>query len=163
MYDKYCRNSIKNAERGNHSTGKLKFTTIVDSSQIKQWSVFLSNGNNKVELIQFSVSRWERQIMINGDAKLCVAFDEQCICIKADGSSELNEDTECNQEETNTRMLLHAQNIYHSTEIDIIHTLDTDVLIIAIGISTDIPRNLFIRTRTKSNAPIISVEKVKNP
>ena len=101
--------------------------------------------------------------MINGDAKLCVAFDEQCICIKADGSSELNEDIECNQEETNTRMLLHAQNIYHSTKIDIIHTLVTDVLIIAIGISTDIPSNLFIRTRTKSNAPIISVEKVKNP
>ena len=71
------------------------------------------------------------------------------------------EDLECNQEEANTRMLVQAQHIYHSTKNVIIHAPDNDVLIIAIAISTKIPGNQFIRTGTKSNARIISVEKVK--
>ena len=64
-------------------------STLVGSSQIKLWSAFLSNGNNKAELIPFMVSRWERHILIIGDSKLYIAFDEQCICIRADGSSEV--------------------------------------------------------------------------
>ena len=130
-------------------------------SKIKQWGAFLSNGNNKAELIRFLVSRWKSQSSIIGDAKLYVAFDEKCICIKADGFSELIEDLECNQEEADTRMLLHAHHICHSAEKVIIHTPDTDVLLIAIAASIQIPDKLFIRTGTKSKARIISIEKVK--
>ena len=161
VFDVYYKNSIKNAERGNRSSGKLQFKVIVGSSKIKQWGAFLSNGNNKAELIRFLMSRWKIQSSIIGAAKLCVAFDEKCICIKADGSSELIEDLECNQEEADTRMLLHAHNICHSTENVIIHTPDTDVLLIAIAASIQIPGKLFIRTGTKSKARIISIEKVK--
>ena len=107
------------------------------------------------------MSRWERQSLINGDAKLYVAFDEQCICIKADRSSELIEDLECYQDEADTRIILHAQHVCHTTENVIIHMTDTDVLIIAIAESTEFPGNLFIRSGTKNNTPIISVEKVK--
>ena len=73
-----------------------------------------------------------------GDVQLSVAFDEQSICIKADGSSELIENLGCNQEEVDTRMLLHAQHVCYSTENVIIHTPDTDILIIVIAISTEI-------------------------
>ena len=97
--------------------------------------------------------------MIIADAKLYVVFDEQCICIKADGSSELTKDLECNQEEAYIRMLLHAQHICHSTENVTILAPETDVLVIAMAISTKISGNLYIRN--KSNACIISAEKVK--
>ena len=96
--------------------------------------------------------------MIIGDAKLYVVFDEQCI--KADGSGGLVKDLEYNQEETNTRMLLHAHHVYYSTDNAIICTPDNHVLITAIAISTEIPGNLFIRFGSKSNAHIKSVEKV---
>ena len=69
--------------------------------------------------------------MIIEGAKLYVAFHEQCICIKTDGSSKLIEDLECNQEEVNTRMLLHAEHICRSTENVIIHASEADALIIA--------------------------------
>ena len=56
-------------------------------------------------------------------------------------------------------MLLHAQHICHSTENVTILAPETDVLVIAMAISTKISGNLYIRN--KSNACIISVEKVK--
>ena len=89
MFNAYYTNSIKNQKRGNRSTGKLQFKTVVGSSQIKQCSSFLSNGSNKAELIRFFVSRCERQLLIIGNGKLYVVFDEQCISTKADGSGEL--------------------------------------------------------------------------
>ena len=104
------------------------------------------------------MSRCPRQLLIIGDAKLYVVFDEQCI--KADGSGGLVEDLECNLEEANTRMLLHTHHVYYSTDNAIICTPDNHVLIIAIAISTEIPGNLFIHFGTKSNARIKSVEKV---
>ena len=45
--------------------------------------------------------------------------------------------------------------------IDVNADVNTDVLIIAIVISSEIPSNLFIRFGTKNDARIISVEKVK--
>ena len=58
-------------------------------------------------------------------------------------------------------MLLHAHHICHSTENVIIHAPETDILVIAMAISAEISGNLCIRSGTKSNAHIISVEKVK--
>ena len=108
VFDRYYENSIKNSERSNRSTGDLQFRNIIGSSLIKQWGAFLSNGDNKAELIRFLVSRWERQNQILGDAKLYVAYDEKCLCIQTSGPSVLINDLECSQEEANTRMLLHA-------------------------------------------------------
>ena len=42
----------------------------------------------------------------------------------------------------------------------VIHTPDTDVLLIALAVSTNIDANLFIRTGVKNNARIISITKV---
>ena len=107
------------------------------------------------------MSRWERQSLIIGDAKLYVAFDEQTICIKTDRFSELIEDLKCYQDEADTRMLLHAQHVCHTTENVMIHMADTDVLIITIAVSTEFLGNLFIRSGTKNNTAVISVEKIK--
>ena len=68
------------------STGKLQFKSIVGSSVIKQWGVFLSNGCNKTELIRFLVRRWQSGSLL-GDVKLYVAYDESCFCIEAAGSN----------------------------------------------------------------------------
>ena len=73
---------------------------------------FLSNENNKTEFFRFLVSRWERQGFIIGDTNLHVVFDEQCICMKTDGSSELIEDLECNQEKLRPECC-YTQHICH--------------------------------------------------
>ena len=53
----------------------------------------------------------------------------------------------------------YIQHMCHSTENVIIHAPETDVIIIAISISTEISGNLCRRTDTKSNACIVSIEK----
>lgn len=162
VFDVYRENSIKNAERGHRSTGVLQFKTILGFCKIKQWSAFLSNGNNKTELIRFLVRRWQSKSSFLGDMKLFVAYDEKCVCIEPDGTNVFVEDLECSQEEADTRMLLHAQHICQSTAQNVlIHTPDTDVLLIAINASIQISANLYIRTGTGNNVRIISVEKVK--
>ena len=92
---------------------------------------------------------------------LYVAYDEKCICIEANGSSYFNANLECNHEEVDTRMLLHAQHICQTTENVVIHTPGTDVLVIVIAVSAEIPGNLFNRIGTKNNEGIISIEKLK--
>lgn len=161
VFDVYLEDSIKNAERGKREVGKLQFKTILGSQQIKQWGAFLSSGNNKTELIRFLVRRWKNNCSIIGNIKLYVAFDDQCIHIQENGSSQLIEELQCNHEEADTRMLLHAKHMSPSVRNVLIHTPDTDVLVIAIDASTQIDSDLFVRTGIKSNARIISINKVK--
>ena len=104
--------------------------------------------------------RWQSGSLL-GDVTLYVAYDESCVGIEAAGSNTVVGDHECNQEVADTRMLLHVQYICQSTENVLIHTPDTDVLLIAIAASIQISGNLFIRTGTGSNTQIISIENVK--
>ena len=59
------------------------------------------------------------------------------------------------------RILLHAKHIYQLIENVVIHTLNTDVLLIAIAASGQISGSLFIRTGTKNKVRITSIDKVK--
>ena len=71
--------------------------------------------------------------------KFYVSFDEECICKQSNGLCELVEARECKHEEADTRILLHANHICQSTENVVIHTPDTDVLLVAIVASGQIP------------------------
>ena len=91
-----------------------------------------------------------------------IGFDERCIRLDSTGTCVFVTELECNHEEADTRMLLHAHHASQSTENIVIHTPDTDVLLIAIAASSQISGNIFIRTGTKNKVRIISIEKVKN-
>ena len=47
VFDVYWENSIKNAGRGNCSTGQIQFSVIIGSAKITQWGTFLSDNKNK--------------------------------------------------------------------------------------------------------------------
>ena len=57
--------------------------------------------------------------------------------------------------------MFHAKKISESVRRILIHTPDTDVFLIALGVSSQISANLFIRTGTQNKARIISLSKVK--
>ena len=59
VFDVYKSDSIKNAERIRRSSGQLQFCNIVATQKIKQWNQFLSSGDNKMQLIDFIVNRWQ--------------------------------------------------------------------------------------------------------
>ena len=120
----YRENSIKNAEKGNHSTGQIEFSVIVGSAKITEWGTFLSNKKNKSQLIRFLVSRWKSQCSTIGESNFYVSFDKECVCIQSNGSFEPVEALGCNHEEADMRILMYANHIYQSTENVVIHTLD---------------------------------------
>ena len=161
VFDVCRENLIKNAEKGNCSTGQIEFNVFVGSTKITQWGTFLSNNKNKSQLIRFLISRWKSQCSAIGESKLHVSFDEECVCLQSNGSCESVEALGCNHEEADMRILLHANRICQSTENVDIHTPDTDVLLIAIAASDQIPGSLFIRTGTKNKVRIITINKVK--
>jgi hypothetical protein len=70
---------------------------------------------------------------------------------------------ESTQEEADTRMMLHAihgtNQLIHNI---VIHTPDTDVVIIAMAVSETVSSSLYIKTGTKNRTRIISLNDVKS-
>ena len=112
VFGVYRENSMKNAKRGNRSTGQIQFNVIIGSAKITQWGTFLSNNKNKSQLIWFLVWRWTSQCSAIGESKLYVFFNEECVCIQSNGLCEPAEAYACNHEETETAILLHENLIY---------------------------------------------------
>ena len=91
-----------------------------------------------------------------------VAYDTFCVNLRSNDERQLRSELSCNYVGTDTRMLLHAEQISDTNIRNIvISTLDTDVFLIGIAASNQINANLFIRTGTKNKARIISISKVK--
>ena len=153
--------SIKNAERENRSVGKIRFKVIVGASKINQWGALLSDGDNKKELIRFLVIRWKTNSSVQVSIPLYIAYEDKCICINVTGSHFVTE-LESNQEEADSRMLLHAKHQNQTINNVIIYTPDTDVLLIALAASTELRSNFFIRTGTKAKSRLISMNKIKS-
>ena len=120
-----------------------------------------SDGDNKMELIRFLVNRWRTNSSVQVSIPLYIANEDKCICINATGSHFATE-LESNQEEADTRMLLHAKHASQTINNIIIHTPDIDFLLIALAASTELKSNLFIRTGTTPKSRLISMNKIKS-
>ena len=155
VFDVYRKNSIKNAERGNRESGKLQVKRVIGSQPIKQFVSFLSSNQNKMELIRFLVSRWQTNNPY--ETPIYVGSDESCHLL---GGGPI-QDLTCSQEEADTRILLHAKNISQSFRRVVIHTPDTDVFMIALGVSGDVDVDLYIKTGVQNKTRLINLSEVK--
>ena len=158
VFDVYRENSIKDAERGNRESGKLEVKRIVGAQKVKQFSSLLSNGSNKMTLIRFLVSRWQREHACIGATQIYVGFNETCIKLGDREEPALF----CNHEEADTRLVFHTKQISNSFGKIVIHTPDTDVLLIALGLASEISAELFMKTGVKSKTRIVSLEGIKD-
>ena len=139
VFDVYRKSSIKNAERLRRSSAKLNFSRIVSSQVIRQWNNFLSSSQNKIALIQFLCNNWRSekyQHLLHGK-QVYIAHEEICYWFNVDEWCEVQE-LRSNQEEADTRMLLDA-NLARSNGIEniVIHSPDTDVLMIMMYVCMD--------------------------
>ena len=157
VFDVYRDNSIKNAERGNRVTGKLEVKKVIGAQKIKQFTSLLSHGKNKMALIRFLASRWKLKHDSIGTTEVYVAFDTTCICLNDNDVPALF----CDHEEADTRLVFHAKHISDSFDKIVIHTPDTDVLLIALGLVTEIDCKLFMKTGVKNKARIINLDGIK--
>ena len=164
VFDVYMENSIKSAERLRRSTGNLAFRQLIPTYPVKQYNQFLSSPANKRELIRFLLDQWKQEEHFSTveSGTFYVTCDEKCFQLSNEGMFEVPE-LESTQEEADTRMMLH---VIHATNQLIsnivIHTPDTDVVVIALSVSETVSSSLYIKTGTKNRTRIINLNDVKS-
>ena len=131
---------------------------IVGAQKVKQFSSLLSNGSNKMTLIRFLVSRWQREHACIGATQIYVGFNETCIKLGDREEPALF----CNHEEADKRLVFHTKQISNSFGKIVIHTPDTDILLITLGLASEITAELFMKTGVKSKTRIVSLEGIKD-
>ena len=142
--DRYPDISIKGTERSRRAaTGSERIHIYSpDQPSPRQWSKFLANGQNKESLVSFLFEEWLKvDPMLLRGVTVFFAHGEECHAFRgtADGITATPiPSLRCNHEEADTRMLLHAQYAAERAPSVIIKSLDTDVFIIALGVSQHI-------------------------
>ncbi|GFR67209.1 hypothetical protein ElyMa_001992100 [Elysia marginata] len=125
-------------------------SNLVDAARAWRHGALLIQlqGKNKEALVEFLFQQWcqassnllKIRVVFIALGLLChsISSDDQDITVKA------IEDLEYNHEEADTRMLPHARHIAVSSDHIIIHSPDTDVLLISCAISKALmPSSMF--------------------
>ena len=127
VWDTYKPDSLKEMTREKRSKGvrrRVSSTTKVPAN----WNDFLRMGENKKELFSYLA---QEICKINSDKLVISTIDESALCNQAiDLSGQLSP---CNHEEADTRIFVHAKDIYQKCMKKImIRTVDTDVVVLAV-------------------------------
>ena len=81
---------------------------------------------------------------------------DKCIYITTDCIYPI-QSLDINEKKSDTKMLLHVNHINPSNPNVAIYTPNTDVFVVELAASTELPANLFIGTGSKGQARVISV------
>ena len=161
VFDDYREASIKNIERGRRSAGNLLFQSIVSSTSIKQWGLFLSSGKNKNALIGFICAEWKKEEYRNKLAsKNLYITDGECVYKLTADACLVVDELRSNHEEADTRMVLHANHASQTSNQILISSPDTDVFVICLGMQHMINASVFFLTGVKNSRRIIDITTV---
>ena len=99
-------------------------------------------------MVEFCIEQWKKNNDLIRGKRIYATVGDQAILFSSGGFVYVPE-LETNQEEADTRILLHSKHASLECENVIIHSPDTDVFFIAVAKSNDIPANLFFQTGKK--------------
>lgn len=152
--DRYKDASIKCCERERRAGCGSTNIRIngTDQKMPKQMKKYLACGSNKERLLTFIVEQWKKaSSLIPGNIDIYATQGEDCFKIykSADNTLVVEEvqDLHSNQEEADSRMLLHAYQASKSSSTIgdiIICTVDTDVFILALWVSNLLHNRLIL-------------------
>ena len=140
VFDVYREVSIKNVEtlkRVSTSDG-VYYKDILPAYTVKSWNKLLSVTPNKPEIVKFLVSQWRTEAFRGrlGNCTMYMTTEDQCW--RVDGvTCEPVPELQCNHEEADTRMVLHA---WHAEGMYVIHSDDTDALVLLLAHSPSLTK-----------------------
>ncbi len=107
----------------------------------------MSAGSNKERLVEFLFTEWQRGKYADklGNRMLVMTHGGYCHKLTSQNGRVIAEeltDLQCDHEEADTRILLHAKHASSSTEQVVIRSPDTDVAILACAFTHNIDANL---------------------
>ena len=134
VFDVYMQVSIKNVERSKRASSAsdgIKYKNILPGYKVKTWSKLLCVTSNKIEIVRFLLLQWKNLEFRSKlfDRAMYVTGDDQCWKITSTTCDPVPE-LQCNHEEADTRIILHAQ---HAGGTCVIHCDDTDVLVLLLA------------------------------
>ena len=134
------------------------FKSIVSSSEIKQWKIFLSSNENKNALFRFIVAEWKKENyrLTIGSKSIFVTDGEKVFKINEDAVIAIPE-LESNHEDADTRMMLHAQHASQHFQKILISIPETNVFIICLSFQLVTNTNLYFITGVRNSRQLINI------
>jgi hypothetical protein len=163
VFDTYQENSIKNSERSvrGEETGH-QLQGITATQIVRQWRSFLTRVNNKTSLITFIVSEWRKTGCREKlqEKVLYATVKDTCYRITSRSSEEVPA-LQCQQEEADGRLLLHAAHAAREGyQAVVICSEDTDVFIMSMAFHDKIAAPLFQKCGTRTRTRVVDIRKV---
>ena len=166
--DRYKDVSIKTAERTRRAAigtyAEIRITRPA-MKMPRQFKKFLASGKNKESLIHFLFESWkEYKSQCLKDVVLYITHAEKCYKLESVNEKMVVSEVpnlQCDHEEADTRLFLHAHHAANVEEADniIIRSPDTDVFMIAVSCAQLLHARLFLHL-TSRNGRIIQVNKI---
>lgn len=167
VFDQYWETSIKAGERARRGTSSsLEIRINGPSTPIpKQWSKYIGNPQNKINMCDFLTSEIckigkeklaaNKKLIIMGGYK----EGERVVCVTCEVCKDLEDlHLSSDQEEADTRLLLHAKHATHPETRIIVQSPDTDVLVLCTTHFSDISREeLWFRTGIRDHQQYVPV------
>ena len=161
VFDVYREVSIKNVERLKRvsTSDGVHYKNILPAYTVKSWNKLLSVTANKPEIVKFLVSQWKTEAFRDrlGNRTMYVTTEDQCWRVDAAACEPVPE-LQCNHEEADTRMVLHAR---HAGGTCVIHSDDTDVLVLLLAHSPSLTK-CYMKKGRGAKSRIIDLSLVVN-
>lgn len=134
VFDVYDHQSIKSAERKRRGDQKMCAIKIRHGNVPvpKNWRSFLSNLQNKNELVRYLCTTWESDLRSNLPNGMVWYVSASSVRRFTKDSYEECPGLKSNHDEADTRLVLHAADALQTHDLVVIRSIDTDVLVIAV-------------------------------
>ena len=153
--------SIKRTERerrSKKSEGRRIKISSANQKAPSSWNDFMKNSENKEDLPEFLLKEWSanaKYAMYLGVTSLFLCHGSKCHRLQVDGPLIKADEVvalECNAEEADTRIFLHAQNVSSQTNAPaiVIRSSDTDVMVLAIFFKRFIATPMYIQRQAQN-------------
>ena len=138
MADCCHENSVKSFERSSRGVAPTFLLSGPKTKTPPDWKLFMSNDENKTQLIKLLLSEWRRpKYTARLDGKqLFFVYEEECICQTSNNGilveARPEHDLFTSQDKADTRMILHCQHIAecYPTFVIIVKSPYTDVFVL---------------------------------
>jgi len=167
--DSYKPQSIKSFERNRRGQGAVYSIGGPKTSVPKDFKQFMCNAGNKTQLIKLLLSEWQSNKYaqrLHG-RKVYFVCGEECYCLESvDGQTVTSSAVTSlfsDQEEADTRIVLHCQHASHTAAADkciVFRSPDTDVLVILVSYSSTVTNRLLFETGTGNNQRVIDITSI---
>lgn len=168
IFDRYFQQSIKDYERRNRQEVNQEFAiTGAEQRMPPDFMKSLQNIKFKEALVVFLVQNWHNDALVPilKEKMVYVTCEEKCFSFRCDNNRMVKleeENFECHHEEADTRITFHLNKL-PTASIVVIHSCDTDVLIILLA-NLDFfdEHSIYMRRKTQKGPDytLINVNKI---